>query len=125
MSHRYSCGDLIFEDSDPLSKLIVQRQNLNCESPIETAYYNVLGRKYSTDDICYHCGEGCSKSSNTGFLLRHEDLEKLNATDGKTCYPICLPCFNGGKKVEVYKGRKRNLVQARKEQEAKKAKKND
>ena len=97
MSDRYSCGDLIFEDSDPLSKLIVQRQNLNSESRIETAYYNMHGRKYTTDDICYHCGEGCSESSNTGFLLKTEDLQKLNATDGRTCYPICLLCFKAQK----------------------------
>lgn len=69
VSERYSCRDLIFPDNDPLSKLVVQRQNLNCESPIEKQYYNIKGRAYKTDDICYHCGEGCSKRIKGGLAF--------------------------------------------------------
>eukprot|EP00985_Skeletonema_marinoi_P007014 scaffold3067_cov89-Skeletonema_marinoi.AAC.1 len=35
VSGRYSCGDLLFEDSDPFSKVLVQKLNLTCESQIE------------------------------------------------------------------------------------------
>eukprot|EP00577_Skeletonema_sp_RCC1716_P024640 CAMPEP_0113400332 /NCGR_PEP_ID=MMETSP0013_2-20120614/16062_1 /TAXON_ID=2843 ORGANISM="Skeletonema costatum, Strain 1716" /NCGR_SAMPLE_ID=MMETSP0013_2 /ASSEMBLY_ACC=CAM_ASM_000158 /LENGTH=122 /DNA_ID=CAMNT_0000285385 /DNA_START=246 /DNA_END=615 /DNA_ORIENTATION=- /assembly_acc=CAM_ASM_000158 len=35
VSDRFSCGDLIFEDDDPLSKAVVQKKNLTCETRIE------------------------------------------------------------------------------------------
>ena len=44
VSSRYSCGDLLFDDDHPLSKVIVQKQSLTCESPIEKVYYNCEGR---------------------------------------------------------------------------------
>ena len=60
VSGRYSCGDLLFDDSDPLSKVLVQKQNLTSESHIENekGYYNNAERSLELQDICIHCGDG-------------------------------------------------------------------
>lgn len=44
VSGRFSCGDLLFPNNHHLSKVIVQKQNLTCESAIEKGYYNNEGR---------------------------------------------------------------------------------
>ena len=56
ISGRYSCGDLLFDDSDPLSKVLVQKLNLTCESQIEKGYYSNAERSLKLQDICIHCG---------------------------------------------------------------------
>ena len=35
VSDRYFCGDLLFDDSHRLSKVLAQKKNITCESPIE------------------------------------------------------------------------------------------
>lgn len=54
---RYSCGDLVFDDDHPVSKVIGQRQNLTCESAVEKAYFNHKERALKLQDVCIHCGE--------------------------------------------------------------------
>ena len=45
VSHYFSCGDLLFDDSHYLSKLVLKRKNLTCETPIEKGYYNNKDRR--------------------------------------------------------------------------------
>ena len=71
VSFCYSCGDLVFDDDHPVSKVIGQRQALTCESPIEKAYYPSDEQALKVPQMCYHCGESGSKN----FLLEQEQLE--------------------------------------------------
>ena len=88
----YSCGDLIFNDDDPISEVLAQRQNLTCESKVETAYYNVLGRKFETVLVCIYCGE----KGSSDFLLQQAQLESRGKSGGSQCYPICIECLENG-----------------------------
>ena len=93
IDHRYSCGDLLFDDDHPVANIIAQRQQLTCESQIEKAYYNHAERALKLVDICIHCGdEGSSE-----YLFGQPELEKKNKTGGKQCYPICKLCLDEGK----------------------------
>ena len=104
-----SCGDLLFDDTHHLSKILVQKQDLICEPCIEKAYFNHKDRKLMLPDICIYCGgEGAED-----FLLREPQLRKRQLTEGKNCFPICTDCLKCGKKV-VKSGRK-NGAKARSE----------
>ena len=113
MSERYSCGNLIFDDSDPLSEVFNQRQNLTCKMPIERGYYNVPERKLKLRDICFHCGE----TGTDSFLLCQEQLEKRFATEGYKCLPTCVECFDSEKKATTTGTQ--DMQKKRKEKEAK------
>ena len=41
VTYRVCCGDLLFDGSNPWSKLLVQKHIITCESRIENDYYNV------------------------------------------------------------------------------------
>ena len=112
VSDRYSCGDLLFDDGDDMSKLIVQKLNLTCESKIELAYYHNDGRTLKLKPLCIYCGE--SESGPAGsFILRQQELRERNLTGGHKCYPICVACLDGGKKV--VKGKAKDQLVARAE----------
>ena len=83
---RYSCGDLFFDDYHPIGQVITQRQELNCESKAERAYYNHIKRALKVKDVCIHCGE----EGSNDFLLCQEQLESCNLTAGRQCFPICV-----------------------------------
>ena len=53
----FSCGDLLFADDHHLSKVLVQKKNLTCESPIKKGYYNHPERKLELKKCCVQCGE--------------------------------------------------------------------
>ena len=112
---RFSCGSLLFDDGHHLSKILVQKQNLTCESPIEKGYYNNKERKLKLKDICVHCGEMGSKE----FLLSLPELQERCLTEGYNCHPICVTCLQGGKKVLRVKNATQNQMQKRKERLAK------
>jgi hypothetical protein len=112
----YTCGDLIFDDDHPVSQVIAQRKHLDCETKVETAYFNVEGRKFKTVPVCIYCGETGTKD----FLYQQLQLELHNKTVGKKCYPICVDCLEDGKKVVYYSKSKTNEQQKRKESAAKK-----
>ena len=95
VSNRFSCGDLLFEDSHHLSKVLVQQQALNCESRIEKGYYNHKDRKLKLPDICIYCGEEGAEES----VLCQTQLIERKLTEGKICYPLCASCLKNGKKV--------------------------
>jgi hypothetical protein len=116
IGYRYSCGVLIFSDEHPRAKIITQRLNITCESKIEKAYYNPGERDLKTVDICIHCGE----EGEPDFLYRQDELEEMNKTGGKQCYPICKLCLAAGKKIETYTKKKTNALQKRKEDAANK-----
>ena len=63
VSHRFCCGDLLFDDNHPLSGILCQKQNLTCASPMEKGYYNCPERGLKLPDVCYHCGAGGARSS--------------------------------------------------------------
>ena len=109
VSSRFSCGDLLFDDTHHLSKILVQKQDLTCESRIEKAYFNHKDRKLTLPDICIYCGE----EGGDDFLLREPQLRVRRLTEGKNCYPICTDCLKCGRKV-VKSGRK-NVAKARSE----------
>ena len=116
ISHMYSCGDLIFKDDEQSGKVISQRSNLSCESPVEKSYYNIAGRSLKTADICIHCAaEGSSE-----FILGQKQLEELNKTGGKECYPICKVCFEAGKQIVNHPKKKATQSQKRREDAASK-----
>ncbi|KAL7550297.1 hypothetical protein ACHAWF_013536 [Thalassiosira exigua] len=117
VSGRYSCGDLLFDDGHPLSRVIVQKQNLTCESQIEKGYYGNKERSLKLKPICIHCGEKGSKD----FLLCQDELEMRCLTGGYKCFPICVGCIDAGKRV-VNIGRK-NELKAREERARLKSKK--
>lgn len=127
IDYRYSCGDLIFSDEHPTSKIIAQRVNLTCESMIEKSYYNVERRGLKTDPICIYCGE----KGDSDFLFQQAELESMRKSGGNKCYPICKLCLNDGKKVVAYSKSRTNQTQKRKEDrankvaEASKRRKND
>eukprot|EP00986_Skeletonema_menzelii_P017799 scaffold22121_cov69-Skeletonema_menzelii.AAC.2 len=84
VSERYSCGDLLFDDSDPLSK------------SLEVARYLFpLWR------------DGGTGSAGT-FLLGQKQLEERCLTGGYTCRPICVECLEMKRKVVTF-GRKDEL----------------
>ena len=116
VSGRYSCGDLLFDDGHHLSRVLVQKQSLTCESQIERGYYNVKERALKLKPICIHCGE----MGPEGFLLEQAELEKRCLTGGYTCFPICINCLGdskrvvtNGKKIEL-KAREERLRKTRK-----------
>ena len=113
----YSCGDLLFDDAHEISNVIAQRQQLTCESRVEVAYYNVDGRSFKTTPVCIHCGETGSSS----FLYQQAEIEARNKSDGKKCYPICMDCFDEGKKVVYYAKSKVNQQVKRREDAANKS----
>jgi len=88
MSERYSCGDLLFDDSH------------------RDGYYNNEGRRLKLREICIHCGEGGSSD----FLLSLPQLQEHCMTDGYNSFPICTACLAIGKKV--VKGGKKDNMQA-------------
>eukprot|EP00984_Skeletonema_dohrnii_P019673 scaffold9466_cov85-Skeletonema_dohrnii-CCMP3373.AAC.1 len=110
VSHRYSCGDLIFEDGSEMSKVIVQKLNLTCETQIEKGYYHNEDRSLKLKPICIHCGESGTAGS---FLLGQKELRERNLTGGFKCFPICVECHGSGKKV--VKGKTKDQLAARAE----------
>jgi hypothetical protein len=114
VSGRYSCGDLLFDDSDPLSEVLVQKLNLTCESQIEKGYYNNAERSLKLQDICIHCGEMEESGSTGTFLLGQKQLEERCLTGGYKCLPICVDCIEMKRKV-VTMGGKKSEVKAREE----------
>ena len=112
---RCSCGPLLFDDGHHLSKILVQTQNLICESQIERGYYNNKERKLKLRDMCVHCGEMGSKE----FLLSLPELQARSLTDGYACHSICIKCMQSGKKVLKVKNATHNKIQSRKERLAK------
>ena len=104
-----SCGDLLFDDMHPLNRILVQKQNLTCESPIEVSYFNHLQRRLKLKDFCIRFGEIGGKS----FLLGLHEFREHCLTDGYRCYPIYIPCLDSG--LKVGRGRKKDEVQAKKE----------
>jgi len=111
VSGRYSCGDLLFADDHPLSKVIVQKQGLTCESQIEKGYYANTDRSLKVKMICIHCGE--LGNDNEEFLYCMPQLIEKNMTKGYNCFPICVDCI--AKKKNVVHGSKRSELQARQE----------
>jgi len=109
VSNRFSCGDLLFEDSHHLSKVLVQQQALTCESRIEKGYFNHKDRKLKLPDICIHCGEEGAEDS----LLSQPQLIERKLTGGKICFPISADCLKCGKTV-LKTGRK-DAMNVRKE----------
>ena len=111
VSYRFSCGNLLFDDSHYLSKVVRQRKNLTCKSPIEKCYYNNKDRRLKLKEICYHCGE----SGSTCFVYGVEQLREKNMTNEHNCY--YTDCIESGK--GVMKQGKQDKMQARKEKQAK------
>mmetsp|Transcript_4286 Transcript_4286/g.8952 ORF Transcript_4286/g.8952 Transcript_4286/m.8952 type:complete len:114 (-) Transcript_4286:79-420(-) len=97
-----------------MSKVVVQKQSLTCESTIEVGYYNppnAADRVLRTKDICAHCGE----TGPDDFLLRLPQLQARNLTDGWSMLPTCIHCIAAGKKRARKSGGKQNKVQALRE----------
>ena len=115
VSERYSCEDLLIDDRHHLSKILVQKQALSCESQIEKSYYNNDGRTLKLKKICIYCGE----EGGEGFLLDTAQLQKRCLTRGYSCYPICVGCLDSGKKVLTHG--KQHKQQERKEKQQKEA----
>lgn len=123
VSGRYSCGEILFEDSDPLSKVLVQKLNLTCESQIEKGYYNNASdtRSLNLKDICIHCGElDMNETGMDAFLLRQDQLSELGVTNGYKCFPICVDCLKV-KKLKIVTTGKKDVAKAREEDARRKA----
>ena len=98
LSDRYSCGDLIFGDEDDMSKIIVQKLNLTCESQIEPSYYKNDGRTLKLKPICVHCGESESGAAGS-FLLGQEQLRQRNLRVVTNAYPFVSCAFRVARRL--------------------------
>ena len=94
---QYICGHLLFPN-ELIHRLkdstIAQRSNLTCTNAVEKEYYNPSDSKrsyFQTEIICALC------TSNKDILFQ-ADLEKLNATEGYPCLPLCKACHENGSK---------------------------
>ena len=121
VGHHYCCGDLIFEDSHPLSKILVQRENVSCLTMIEPGYYNVEKRQLKLKDVCVHCG--ALDSNPSSYLLTTKELRQKCVTGGYPCRPICKECFRLKGATGVVKWGRKDVLQERKEKEQKQANK--
>ena len=86
VADHYSCGDLLFDDNHHLSKKLVQKQALTCESQIEKSYYNSTARGLMLKDICIHCGE----EGGEGFLLDTDQLKSAVCLKDTSAIPFVL-----------------------------------
>ena len=84
-SCRFCCGDFLLDDSHPLSKLLVQKQSITCESRVESCYYNVNQRRLKLDVICIHRGT----LGSPDFLFGTKVLREKWVSGGFECRPIC------------------------------------
>jgi hypothetical protein len=50
------CRNLLFNDSNLLSKALLHEQNINCVFPIRKGYYNNSRRQLQKKDVYDHCG---------------------------------------------------------------------
>ena len=121
VGHRYCCGDLIFEDSHPMSKILVQRENISYLTRIEPGHYNVEKRHLKLKDVGIHCG--ALDSTPSGYLLGLGELQRKCVTGGYPCRPICKDCFRVKGEKGVVKWGKKDTMQERMEKEQKQKKK--
>ncbi|MES9904556.1 MAG: hypothetical protein ABW168_18000, partial [Sedimenticola sp.] len=86
LEYDYTCGSAVTPPGHGLHGKIFTRLNIDCASPMETAYYSSI--HYSSEiaraDCCYYCGD-------VGATV-DQDL-KLKF---KTVYPLCLDCKTKG-----------------------------
>ena len=95
---RLCCSDLLFREDHYLSKVLVQKMNIDCESTIEKGYFDNAKRIMKTDPCCYYCGvEGSS-------VLGLTKLRERCVTKGYDCFPICVECLDVKKKKLVTNG---------------------
>eukprot|EP00957_Ditylum_brightwellii_P168634 12835130-Ditylum_brightwellii.AAC.2 len=87
VSHWFSCGDLLFDDDDPLSKAVVQKKNLTHESWIKKGYYNHKEQVLKLRALYIHCGE---HGPTETFLLEQNELEQCCLTGRYKCFHICI-----------------------------------
>ena len=76
----YSFDDLLFDDNNPWSKVIVQKQGLTCEYPIDKSYYANAESSLKVRMICIHCGE--LGNDNEDFIYCMPQLREKNMTNG-------------------------------------------
>lgn len=82
----YVCGAELFSSEDPIYNKVYVRRNLECESPIEFAYFS---SNLSLPLVCFYCG--CFNAT------RNKDLLKKF----KSVMPLCEDCAQT--KPQVYK----------------------
>ena len=105
VAKRFCWGDLLFDDSHTLIKVLLQKQNITCLNPIEKGYYNTPRRRLLLRDICVHCGAlGAS-----GYLFGAKELREKRLTGGYTCLPICKDCLEKG--MQAVKHGKKRVIQ--------------
>ena len=113
ISKRYTCGDLLFDESHPLGKVVVQKQSLTCASSIEKGYYQNKGRILKLKPICFYYGD----KGSADHLWGSKELREKNMTDSYPCFSLREVCHNKGKEAGKTGG-KRDEMQRRKESQA-------
>ena len=78
VTERFCCGNLLFDDSHLLSKVLLRKQNITCLTQIKKGYYNTPMRRLLLKDICVHCGAlGASD-----YLFGAKELREKSLTGG-------------------------------------------
>ena len=106
ISERYTCGNILFDDSHPLSKVAIHKQSVIYVSPIENGYFVNKQRNLKLKPICYHCGE----NGSTDHLWGLDKSFAKNTENGYQCFPLCenrhnnrkLPGNTGGKQDHTW-----------------------
>ncbi|XP_035678683.1 uncharacterized protein LOC118417278 [Branchiostoma floridae] len=90
----FTCGSNLFEEGGRYHDSIVVRRAVNCASPIEAQYYS--SKLISFEDVCYHCGR-----QDDLLGPEHPTMATLRQ-QYSVIRPICLSCFNDGKRVKTW-----------------------
>ncbi|PKY60343.1 hypothetical protein RhiirA4_483933 [Rhizophagus irregularis] len=94
----YSCGSPFVPEDNILYDKVFVREKINCEMPMELAYYSCRKSNTNNCDTCYWCG-------HDNELVEPPESLKLKY---KSLFPCCTLCRSAGKDIfaRVYfKGR--------------------
>lgn len=84
----YTCGSSLFPPTSPLHNTMVVRQNITCESPVESQYYSATLVHFPP--VCYWCG------GQEETLVLDDEYYNLRA-HYQTVRAICFFCKAQGK----------------------------
>ena len=81
-----------------MSKMLVQKTDIDCESTIENGYFDNAKMIWKTEPRFDYCGV---EGSNVLGLIK---LWERYVTKGYNCFPICIECLDVEKKKVILKG---------------------
>ena len=85
----YSCGSPLVPEDNILYNKVFVREKINCEMPMELAYYSCRKSNTNNNDTCYWCG-------HDNELAEPPESLKLKY---KSLFPCCTLCQSAGKDI--------------------------